>query len=260
MRKVNPYIGITDFTNFEQVGRMLQLFIAHRAPDSNRMLHVGVMTSYSTLNDTEMKWSNAFPPKEKIAGIFQPIVDEIHYYCLHYLDYNHYTTFLDLARAIQLAGPYVNAIQLNMTWPEPQIVASAVHTSRRQIEVILQIGKNAMEEANNNPAEVVERLEQYNGIVDRILLGKSLGSGIGIDAGSLIPFVQAIREAVPTLGIGFAGDLGPETIHLAEPLIAVFSDLSIDAQERLRPSGNVLDPIDWGMAEEYLIQALQLLT
>jgi len=35
--------------------------------------------------------------------------------------------------------------------------------------------------------------------------------------------------------------------------------MSIDAQGQLRPSKSALDPIDWSMAEEYLIKALQVL-
>ena len=256
---MNPYIGITDFTDFEQVERMLQTFHAHLAPNSKRILHVGVMMSYRTLNDIETKWAKAFPSKEKISDIFRPIDGETHYYCLHYADYSGMTTFNDLSRAIGYAGPYIDAIQLDMPWPEPGLIANAVHTSRRQIEVILLIGKNEMEQANNNPAEIIQRLKDYSGVIDRVLLDKSMGRGLGMNANDLIPFAVAIRENFPSLGIVVAGGLGPETIHLVEPLVAVIPDISIDAQAKLRPSGNALNPIDWNMAENYLIKALQLL-
>ena len=56
-----------------------------------------------------------------------------------------------------------------------------------------------------------------------------------------------------------AGGLGPDTLHTIQPLIDEFPDLSIDAQSRLRPSGNAMNPIDWGMAKSYLINALKIL-
>lgn len=257
---VRQYVGITDFTNFEQVMRMLEVLRKHRQPGSQRMLHVGVMMSYKTLNGIETKWAKAFPPKEVIASIFGHIDDSDDlYYCLHYADYDHETKYTDLARGIEYAGPWVNAVQLDMSWPDPGVVASGVHTSCKQIEVILQVGKNAIEQANNDPAEVVRRLEDYEGIIHRVLLDKSMGRGLGMDAAGLIPFASAIKDRFPELGLVAAGGLGPDSIGLVQPLVNKFPDLSIDAQGKLRPSGNALDPIDWDMAAAYLAKALELI-
>lgn len=254
---INPYIGITDFTSCEQVIKMLEVFGGHKAPGSQRMLHVGVMMSFKTLNDIKTKWSKAFPPKETIADIFYATDKEV-YYCLHYADYDHNTKSADLARGLEYAGPFVNAVQLDMPWPDPEIVTNAIHMLRGRIEVILQVGESAIKEAGNDPARIVCRLGDYEGVVHRVLLDKSMGRGLGMDAVGLIPFAQAIRQNFPKLGIGAAGGLGPETLHLVEPLIEKIPDLSIDAQGRLRPSGSALDPIDWNMAKAYLIKALQL--
>lgn len=254
---ITPYVGITDFMNFEQVGKMLKVFQTHKHSNSNRVFHVGVMMSYRTLNGIESVMSKAFPPKETIRDIFNP-VDENVFYCLHYADYNYDTQFTDLARALEFAGPYVNALQLDMPWPDPGIVASGIHSSRKKVEVILQIGKRSFEEVKDDPAEVVRRLEDYEGIIHRVLLDKSMGRGVGMDAVGLIPFMNAIKNRFPSLGLVAAGGLGPTSMCLVEPLLKEFPELSIDAEGKLRPSGNILDPIDWSMAEEYLIQALTL--
>lgn len=253
-----PYIGITDFMTFEQVKRMLMVFKKNLSPGQNRRLHVGVMMSYKTLNGIETKWSKAFPPKETIADIFRSSDDDV-YYCLHYADYDHNTKFTDLARGLEYAGPFVHAVQLDMPWPDPGVVASGIHTSRKQIEVILQVGKNAIEEAGNDPTEVVRRLKDYEGVIHHVLLDKSMGRGLGMDAIGLIPFARAIKDQYPDLGLVAAGGLGPDSIALVEPLVKEFPDLSIDAQGKLRPSGNALDPIDWDMASKYLVNALQLM-
>lgn len=254
---MNPYIGITDFTSFDQVVQMREVFRGHKPTSSRRVLHVGVMMSYKTLNDVETKWSRAFPRKEAIADIFRPNGDDV-YYCLHYADYDQDTKFTDLARGLEYAGPFVNAIQLDMSWPDPGVVASGVHASCKQIEVILQVGKNAIEEANNDPIEVVRRLEDYDGVIHRVLLDKSMGKGLGMDANGFILFARAIKNRYPGLGLVAAGGLGPDSLNLVEPLVKEFPELSIDAQGRLRPSGNALDPIDWSMAGNYLVKAHQL--
>jgi hypothetical protein len=159
---------------------------------------------------------------------------------------------------LEHAGPFVDGLQLDMPWPDPVMISTGIHTSRKSPEVILQVGKRSIGEAGNDPGEVVRRLIPYEGIVHRILLDKSMGKGVGMDAEGLIPFARAIKERFPSLGLVAAGGLGPETMHLVEPLVKEFPDLSIDAQGRLRPSGDALDPIDWNMAGEYLRRALDL--
>lgn len=251
-----PYVGITDFMTFEQVKRMFAVFKANLEQGQNRRLHVGVMMSYKTLHGLDTKWTKAFPSKETIADIFGS--DET-MNCLHYADYDAVDVFQSLAQAIGFGGIGINALQLDMVWPDPGHVASAVHTSRKQLEVILQVGKNAIEQANNDPQEVVERLRDYEGVAQHVLLDKSMGRGLGMDAVGLIPFVQAIEEAFPDLGVVVAGGLGPESVGLVEPLYREFPNISIDAQGKLRPSGSALDPIDWDMAEAYLVKALRLM-
>lgn len=252
-----PYIGITDFTSFDQVKKMLRVFKKHKPGISPYVLQVGVMMSYKTLNGIESKWSKAFPPKEDIARIFDSIET---FNCLHYADYEHSKGFwLDLSSAISYGGAGIHAVQLDMTWPDPGEVASAVHASRKHIEVILQIGQQAFDETGYDSAELVRRLEDYEEVIHRVLLDKSMGRGRGMDAVGLIPYAWAIQERFPSLGIGAAGGLGPHSLSLVEPLLEEFPHLSIDAQGKLRESGSALDPVDWDLAEIYLVNALKLL-
>jgi hypothetical protein len=253
---MRPYIGITDFTCFEQVKEMLKVFSANKPQNLDCQLHVGVMMSYKTLNGIPSKWQKAFPQKEKIADIF---ASQETYNCLHFADYDNYPD-LDktLARALSYGGNNLNALQLDMVWPDPGQIARGVGASKKDIEVILQIGKLALEQCGNDPSSVVKKLGDYQGIIHRVLLDKSMGKGLGMDAAGLIPFARAIKNDFLDLGLGAAGGLGPETVLLVEPLIAEFFDLSFDAQGKLRPSGNALDPIDWNMAAAYLVKALQL--
>lgn len=252
---VPPYVGITDFTSFAQVERMARVFRKCRPPASDRVLHVGVMMNYKTLNGIPTSWSTVFPPKETIVDIFRPMDDEMVRYYLHYADYDRLTGPDDLTRAIGYGGPHIHGVQLDMTWPDPRMIEEAIRASGKQIEVILQVGKAAMEEVGDTPSAVVRRLGEYRGLIHRVLLDKSSGRGLGMDAEAMLPFLLAIQECFSELGLVGAGGLGPKTMHLVRPLVQVFPGLSIDAQGRLRPSGSARDPIDWDMAEEYLRQA-----
>ncbi len=235
---------------------MLRAFNWHRADDQKRRLHVGVMMSYKTLHDIDTKWAKAFPEKEAIPQIF---ASKETMNCLHYADYDAIDVYASLVRAIECGGEGITALQLDMVWPDPGHVESALGVSGKQLEVILQVGKNALELMDNDPRAVVRRLHAYRGTITHVLLDKSMGRGLGMDAEGLIPFARAIKDAYPELALVAAGGLGPESLALVAPLAGEFPDISIDAQGKLRPSGNALDPIDWDMAEAYLIKALQLL-
>jgi hypothetical protein len=243
--------------NRTQVNRMLKVFKKHLPLGSRHVMHVGVMTSFKVMNGLLTKFEKAFPKTNDISGIFSS--DEV-YNCLHYVDYDGQSDFATtLAKVIELGGIGIHAVQLDMVWPDPVGIMDGVHRSRKNVEVILQIGEKAFTEIDDEPEELAERLDDYKSVIHRVLLDKSMGKGKGMDAEWLLPFAHVIKKRFPEMGIGAAGGLGPETMLLVEPLVEDFPNLSIDAQGRLRPSGSALDPIDWKMAEQYLIKAIKLL-
>lgn len=253
---MEPYIGITDFMSAGEVREMLAVFNQNKHRESNRRLMVGVMTSRKKLLGLRTKWQNAFPQLTTIAEIF--CSDEAHN-CLHYADYTEDPElWKNLAHALSYCGIGLHSLQLDMIWPDPGQVANGVYTSRRQIEVILQINKDALSLVDNDPKTLVKKLDDYQGIVHRVLLDKSVGRGIGLDETVLRPFIEELTKQTPWLQIGVAGGLGPNSMHLVEGLARDYPSISIDAQGQLRPSGNALDPIDWSLAAEYLRQALKI--
>lgn len=255
---MHPYIGITDFTSRAQVKEMLRIFDENKNPVSTRRLHVGVMMSYKTLYNLPTKWAKVFPLKRDISGIF--VSDET-FNCLHFADYDDNPDLRStLLKIIHYGGCWLDAIQLDMVWPAPTEIVTGLRVTHGNVGVILQIGKKALDAVDNNPDKLVEKLADYSGVIDRVLLDKSMGKGLGMDAESLIPLIRAIRSGHPKIGIGVAGGLGPETLDLVKPIAAEFPYISIDAQGRLRPSGNALDPINWEMAGKYLVEALKILS
>lgn len=255
---MRPYIGICDFENRNQVDAMEQVFWKHLPLGVDCVLHVGLMMSYKTLHDLPSKWSDVFPKKENIKNILSSNSDLV-YNCLHYADYDNYPLLgTTLYKALSYGGENLHALQLDMPWPSAKEIERALKLYEKPIEIILQVGKKAMDEVGNTPKSVVAHLRDYDGLIQRVLLDKSMGKGLGMDAKALLPFADAISENFPEIGLVAAGGLGPHSLHLVEPLFCKYRNISWDAQGRLRPSGNSLDPIDWKLAEEYLLKSLQL--
>lgn len=256
-----PYIGITDFLDFKQVEAMLSVLRMCRRRGSDRRLHVGVMTDLEMAHDAsgaDAQWAHLWPRREKWRGIF---ASPEAYNCLHYANYtSDYALAGTLSEAIGHCGIHLSAIQLDMIWPHPAEIRCGIHMSRRFVEVILQIGRYALDECDNDPAKVVKRLEDYEGVIHRVLLDKSASKGLDMNAAALLPFARAIRKRFPTLGLVFAGGLGPTTTDLIDPLLPEFPDLSIDAQGKLHPSGNwKSDHMSVKLASDYLVAALKRL-
>lgn len=255
-----PYIGITDFTEFAQVEKMLSVFNNKKGILVPRRLHVGVMMSYKTLNGIETKWSKAFPKNESIAEIFSS-KDKETMNCLHYADYENINFEENLTKAISFGGEGINAIQLDMVWPDRKILKKVISGFKKDIEVILQVNKVAIELDEENPSYVANHISLYDDFITHVLLDKSMGKGLGMDAKGLIPYIEAIKDRSGSwIDISVAGGLGPTSLDLVKPILKKFPDTSFDAQGRLRPSGNALDPIDWNLAEEYLIRSLELVS
>lgn len=256
---LNPWIGITDFMNQDEVRDMLEIFsyLVSEKPEMRHKLMVGVMMSYKTLRGERTRWAEIFPPKETIADIFLRHKHALN--TLHYVDYEGIDVSNALSEAITLGGMAINAIQLDMIWPDPDKIVTAV-AGKKGLSVILQVGVPAFAQASNNPREMIARLREYYGVIDAVLFDRSMGQGRLMDPATLLAYVTAVYEEIPTLRVSLAGGLGPGTVQVMTTLVRKFPDISMDAQSRLRPSGDARDPIDWRMATQYVTEAVALFT
>lgn len=252
-----PYIGITDFTNFLQVEYMQRVFKAHLPPEHERRLHVGVMMSRNSLLHLprQYKWETPIIEPEQVPDIFEnPEVMN----CIHFADPKWREDFefeKRLYQVLESGGSGINALQLDLDFPDPTAIANAVHASRKRIEVVLQVSGEILK---GDPLALIEKLEDYEEIVDYVLFDQSRGRGVPLRSDLLTPYLRAVQEAFPALGLVVGGGLGPSSMHLLGELLQEFPDISWDAQGKLRPSGSYLDPIDWTMAGAYLERSLGL--
>lgn len=268
MRSEHPsFISITDFTSREQVVRLLRkfasgLFLANRSecPQHDVRLGVGVMMSRKTLLGLPAKWASVFPRKEDVHSIFlkNPNV----FNALHYVDYegeSGESLFENLRKAILYGGPNLDALQLDMIWPDKNVLQQ-IKSLFPGVKIILQIGREAVAEAGTQAESVALKIhEDYIGRADYLLLDMSGGKGIQMDPAYLDTLAMTIHRKTGFSNFVFAGGLGPDTVwSVNECLTSVGTPTlpSIDAQSRLRPSRDAMDPIDWEMADLYIGKAL----
>lgn len=244
-----PYVGITDFMVSHQVEVMRDVFVEAGGVLTGHCLGVGVMTSYKRVHGFPTSWETAFPQNGEVADIF--VRDPRVFNVLHYADYRGLDIAASLELATQFGGPNMQALQLDMVWPSPSIIRE-YRARHPNVQVILQVGEIAMTKAGDDPRTVVEMLVEYAEGVDAVLLDRSMGRGVAMDAIVLLKYMHAIRNRLPDCVLVVAGGLGPRTFRLAQHIVHEFPDVSVDSQGQLRPSGSARDPIDWNMAAAYL--------
>lgn len=218
-------------------------------------LMVGTMTSYKVLNGIESKWTPIFPPPHTLKDIFA-IKDKNIINCIHYADYEGHP---DLAKTLKsvarLCGPNLNAIQLDMVWPNPKELIS-FQKEYSGIGLVLQINKAAMTKCNNSPFAVAKKVrDEYSSLISHVLLDCSMGNNIPINARHTEDYIQALKTHAADVEIAIAGGLCHRTLHTVAELITYYR-VSLDAQSGLRISGKATDPIDWYLAEKYLHKAI----
>jgi phosphoribosylanthranilate isomerase len=214
------------------------------------------MMSRKTLCGLPTTWTQAFPRNEEVADIFEEDQAAI-LNVLHYADYAevHFEQCLRMASAY--GGRKMQAIQLDMRWPDVGVIRE-YRSTQRDIWIILQIGRQCFDDVGDDPEKIARRLEPYAETVDAVLLDRSMGSGTLLDPAKTLPHLRRISAEFPKMGLAIAGGLGPETVDIIKPILAEFPQVSIDAQGRLRRSGKSMDPIEWDLAETYLRRAIAL--
>lgn len=248
------YIGLCDIPDADFARATLAAFDACGGPATGRRVMIGVMTSHKRLYGLPTKWSAIYPPPDEIASIFVRHPSAMN--TVHYADYDGIDIEDSIEMATRFGGPLMDAIQLDMIWPDPAALFR-YRLRRPEVEVVLQVGTHALAEVGDDPRLYVDAMRCYGSSLDWVLLDKSGGNGKGMVAEELLPFVLATKRDLPDLGIAVAGGLGPDTLDLVDPILAVHPDIAMDAQGRLRASGNSLEPMERDRALRFVERAVE---
>lgn len=243
------YVGVTGFMDHTDVMKVYWSVFDHL--DLDRLLMVGVLVSSKTLAGQTNKYPNRYPLVERIAGIFteKPYTLNL----IHFASDNPSTLGADLERLTQLGGMDLDGFQLNMSWPDPDVIARHMdaHPGHR---MVLQLGRETLNHFSwmkqSALEQQVERLRSYR--VTDLLLDASAGKGIPFDPVYSLELLRTLRGIH---ACGIAGGLKPETVPKLARLFEEFPDLSVDAEGGLR---DAQDRLDVTKAVEYVEAVLAL--
>jgi len=243
------YIGVTGFMLAEEVHQALSVL----PENSDRLLMVGVLASSKTLVGEKNKFPNRYPEVDVIAKIF-PKSDKV-LNLIHYNTKDMETLAEQMIKMTNIAGENFNGLQLNIKLPNPKVLENHKKLFPNQI-FVLPISSGTFEAVGHSAEKLSEKVSEYDGLVDYILLDPSGGYGIPFDPIKAKEYLTVLQEKNSSIMLGAAGGLSPETLNLIEPLVPDFPQLCIDAEGRLREKET--DQLIISRTKEYIKGALSL--
>lgn len=258
-----PFIGITDFKSADEQQSMSIFFHKYiKEKQIPHVFHIGVMAQPLHTYTEDHSWEFLFPHPETIASIF---TDPYCMNCIHFVDHSTPSpneTFTTIKELLDTSGPLVNALQLNMVWPDILAVQDAVDAtlSKKRFRPItlLEINQKAIENAGNTCQGVLERLEPYRNNISHVVINKNGIHEKQFDAHEHIHLVDEIARRFPSIGIVLHGGIGPETVNHILPLIKKYPHLSINAQQLLHYKKDSFKKICLEYAQLYIAKAYAL--
>lgn len=248
LKNIKPYIGITGFMKRNEVKAVLDLMPL----ESKRLLMVGVLANWRTYKGIQTKQSSRHPKIEDIKRIFLPHPLALN--LIHYHTNNMEALHEELIELSILGGYNLHGFQLNNTWP-PIEELQRYRAVYPNYVIVLAVTKKAFEETNNSSEQLVSRLKEYDGLVNYVLLDASGGLGVPMNTERILEYLRAIRSSNLGAGLVVAGGLGPNTMHLVQPVVKEFPELSIDAEGKLRDQK---DNLDLALTGDYLKKSLEM--
>ncbi|MBP7770701.1 MAG: hypothetical protein KA066_02195 [Candidatus Pacebacteria bacterium] len=246
-----PYIGITGFTARSQINAVL----GNGLPAvTDQLVMVGLLISSRTMRGETNKWPNRYPKPGDLEHVFvndKRLLNLIHFNT----NIKDLPFLLDHMRVAQeLAGPACNGFQLNIAWPDPEVLEKYKKAPGGNNTIVLQCGRKAIEEAGNVHG-LATRLRRYDGLADYVLVDPSGGLGKDFNYADMYATLETLFcDAPQTMGIGIAGGLSPDNLDRLRPLLEEF-EFSIDAEGNLRDAD---DHLDITVASSYLRESVQL--
>lgn len=250
---IPTYIGYADVYDTDLIRTLYKSYMGAGGPATKRRLCVGVKTSYDILNQRK----DGFMRPRKIASMF---FDNSHMFnVLHYLDYQHKDLTRYIGAAINAGGPFLEAIQLHMNWPDIEQVRKT-RIGYPHLALMLRInGFSLISEGDVlTPQELAQKIRAYRMGIDAIVFDLDKQQEIFHGPQDWRPYIQAVKDACPDYQIVIAQAAGPNTLRQMEELKAHISSFSLDLHAPIWPTQVENDFLQHTPVEELFAQLISL--
>lgn len=246
------YIGITGFAQEREVEEILSIVPS----DFEHKVMLGVLANERTLAGEKQDQPMRYPRKEVLGTIFVEHKNALN--LVHWNTKKPDNLVADLAEVARLTGPHTHGFQLNMRWPKPTLLRAWRESGNPAHTIVLQCGTGALKDVHMRPKALIERLREYTGLIDHILIDASGGRGVNFDPYFTRECFVAVGEAFPTLGLGVAGNLKSGTLYNLSKVRSKFHHFNIDAESGVRERSD--DSFSIKEAHKYLTIAMTIFT
>lgn len=256
---MNRYIGITGVmpTNLSFVLKEYEKVAAHKSekglivPD----LACGILVSRTTLWGQKGAYPERYP---KITDVHTMILQRPNILYVAHFHGRDDTLADDLVRLMEFSGPYLSAVQLNMTWPDTHLLWE-FKKKFPFLSLIIPINRKAI--IRNSLSSTLKKAESYKEVADAFLFDLSEGRGIPLSVEGTREFLQTFSVLKEKEGIrlAIAGGLCAASLKEKEvgQLIRDFPDVSIDAESGLRVG---VGGLDRELVKRYLNRGIKLMS
>jgi len=238
---MKPYIGVTGFTEQAQVVNCLRAVPG----DAERLFMVGVLLSSKTINGGTNKYPVRYPRYNKIKDIF--VDDERCLNMIHYVTDDKSTLTKQLLDAAEIGGKHCHGFQLNVVWPDIEMLKE-VKKELPGYKFVIQCSGSAMRRFENSSAAATAGLlktlvaeYQKAGVIDYLLIDPSGGRGKAFDADTTVETLTP-HLSQKAYGVGVAGGLKASTIGNLVPVLSKVPHLFWDAEGGLRDENDEFLP------------------
>lgn len=234
MAERKPYIEITGVTKAKEAQAIADSFQHNILPNFSHRGAVGYLASYKSL-ESDNVLSPAYLSLKDMAGLLK-ITAGSGANIIHYRTHDRLTLGDQITNLFEYPGiyDYCKTIQFNMHWPDPNQIEQA-KKDIPELEVVVALTPTILKKMGR--IDMVNRLVNYKGIADYLLIDPSGGRGQVFDSREIPPIYRAIKHYFPETPVILAG--GFDDQNVTPRLTDLFGllgtkDFGVDAFARLR--------------------------
>jgi len=235
--------GIASISEAERVQTACEnLVLAPEQAPTVPLFYGGVLVSSATLDGRPNPKPHRYPPLDRLEELLAFRADEIDTKMVcHYCSEDNSRVLADYKRIRQVIGGDVPALQLNLIWPDPEVIQSLRCLLGDGIKLILQVGKEALDRHTRDSEghmvgyhedNLFAHILKYEDAVDTILLDPSRGRGVDIIPHHLAPVMNLLSTT--DFNVMVAGNLSGDTLPGLSPLMKAHPCFGIDTESAVR--------------------------